>query len=277
MKQIWLSCLLLFCPISTALALGPDTDVARASQTPFARNPDTKYYAFPFVNDLNYGYGAYGHTQDILDFKPIVSFQLTSNYDLIVRTIAPLLEHQPHNTEPQHNITGWGDLNPTTFISPMRYRTTIWGAGPTFFIPTATNQALGTGKWSIGPEFAAFTMPQQWVLGILTSNVWSIVGDSSRQAVNQFSLQYFISYNFPKGWYLTSQPTISANWKANRNQTWTIPFGIGIGKAFHFPNGGVVLSLQSYYNVIRPAKLGPNWTLQAKIEFDLLDRKVIPL
>jgi hypothetical protein len=274
---MWLASLLLFVPLSTISALGPDTDIARASQTPFARNPETKYYAFPFVNNVNFGYGSHGNTQAILDFKPIISFQLSSNYDFILRTIAPLVDHQPNTSHSSHDITGWGDLNPTFFISPTRYLTTIWGAGPTFFIPTATNQAIGSGKCSVGPELAIFTMPDQWVLGILTNNVWSVAGDPSRQAVDQFSLQYFISYNFPKGWYLTSEPTISANWKAARGQVWTVPVGIGGGKAFHFPNGGIILSLQSYYNIIRPSQLGPNWTLQAKIEFDLVDRKVISI
>jgi len=273
----WISTVLLLLPLSSAFALDLDSEIARATQTPLARNPETKYYSFPFVNDLNFGYGPYKRTQNVLYLKPIISFQLTSSYDLILRVIAPLFNHQPSTVASQNYINGWGDLNPTTFVSPFRYRTTLWGLGPTLYIPTASNKALGTGKWSLGPEFALFSMPDRWVLGILTSNVWSIAGDPSRSAVNQFSLQYFISYNFPKGWYITSQPTITANWKASANQVWTVPFGIGGGKAFHFNEDGMTVSVEGFYNVVRPAQQGPDWTIQAKLEFNIADRKVIPL
>ena len=274
MSRTWLGYILLFLP-TLSFAFDADTQVARASQNAFARNPETKYFSFPLDNDINYGYGTQNRTQDVLNFKPIISFQTSHDYDLIIRTIAPIYQRQPMTNTNRHYINGWGDINPTFFISPLFYRHLIWGVGPTIFIPTATNEAIGSGKWSIGPEVGIFTMPHAWVLGVLTSNVWSVAGDPARKAVDQFSFQYFISYNFPRGWYLTSQPTIAANWKANGNQVWTVPFGGGFGKAVHFAENGISFSLQGYYNAIRPDKTGPNWTLQAKIEFSLKDRDVI--
>jgi len=38
--------------------------------------------------------------------------------------------------------------------------------------------------------------------------------DQNKPAVNQFLLQYFINYNMKKGYYLTVQPTVAANWRA---------------------------------------------------------------
>ena len=49
-------------------------------------------------------------------------------------------------------------------------------------------------------------------------------------AVNQFLLQYFINYNLKKGWYLTWQPTITANWEAASGNKWTVPYGGGVGR-----------------------------------------------
>ena len=48
--------------------------------------------------------------------------------------------------------------------------------------------------------------------------------------------QYFINYNLKKGWYITMQPILTANWKATTANVWTVPFGGGMLQiAFLFP------------------------------------------
>src|SRR5262245_58043224 len=42
--------------------------------------------------------------------------------------------------------------------------------------------------------------------------------------VNSFLLQYFINRNLEKGWYLTSSPIITANWKLPSDERWIVPF-----------------------------------------------------
>ena len=54
---------------------------------------------------------------------------------------------------------GLGDLNFTGFISPSKPGKVIWGVGPAFIFPTATDNVLGTDKWSAGPSVVVLTMP----------------------------------------------------------------------------------------------------------------------
>lgn len=68
------------------------------------------------------------------------------------------------------------------------------------------------------------------VAGARVQNIWSIAGDSSRADVNQFLLQYFANYNFKSRIYLSTAPIIIANWDADSDSRWTVPFGLGIGK-----------------------------------------------
>lgn len=271
LKQIVLVIILLFS--STSVFADTDENLAKAGQIPLSRNPISKYYTLPFINDLNFGYGQQSRTQDELQLKPVIPFQLTEYYDLILRPIL-LFYHQPANYPRTGYINGWGDINPTAFLSPAKTRTLIWGVGPSLFIPTASNRALGTGKWSIGPQLALFYMPKSWLAGFLTSNVWSIAGDPSRASVNQFSFQYFISYHFSRGWYVTTQPTITANWKAPGSQQWTVPFGIGPGRAFYIGKQAVDLSLQTYFNAMSPANTGANWTIELKFNLMFPDQKM---
>ena len=70
------------------------------------------------------------------------------------------------------------------------------------------------------------------MLGFLTQNVWSVAGDSDAPDVNQFLFQYFVNYNLDDGWYLSSTPTLTADWEADSDDRWTIPFGGGAGRLF---------------------------------------------
>ena len=65
--------------------------------------------------------------------------------------------------------------------------------------------------------------------GFLILNFWSFAGDEDRADVNAMTLQPFINYNLPKGWYLTSSPLITANWEADDDNRWTVPIGGGSG------------------------------------------------
>lgn len=69
---------------------------------------------------------------------------------------------------------------------------------------------------------------------------------------NLFLWQYFVNYNFGKGWALATAPSITANWDASRNQRWTVPVGGGISRTLVFARQPMTLGFQYYYNPIRP-------------------------
>jgi hypothetical protein len=47
----------------------------------------------------------------------------------------------------------------------------IWGVGPIFLLPTATNSLLGARKWDTGPTAVALTMRGPWTVGLLANHV----------------------------------------------------------------------------------------------------------
>ena len=247
-----------------------ETEMNRAKtfQNPLGVNPEVRYFTLPFVNYTNFGYGANKNTQNIFDLKPVMPFHFTNSLDFIIRTIAPIT-HQPVTSG---YANGLGDINPTVFISPSANSLLLWGVGPTFILPTATNKNLGAGKWSVGPELVLISMPDQWTFAILTNNVWSLAGQSNRPSVSEFTFQYFITYNFSHGWYVSTQPSLTANWHAQSDQIWTVPFGGGAGRSFHVGSQAMNFLLQGYYNAVRPSTGAP-WTLQISLEFLFDDKR----
>jgi hypothetical protein len=96
-------------------------------------------------------------------------------------------------------------------------------------------------------------------------NVWSYAGDSDASDVNFFSFQYFINYNFKSGWYLSSTPTITADWEADSDDRWKVPVGGGVGRLVKFGKQPVDLKLQGFYNVENP-KGTADWSLQLQLK-----------
>jgi hypothetical protein len=244
-----------------------ESDEARtAALAKAAQNPVADLISFPLQNNTNFNTGPYSRDQDVLNIQPVIPLHLTKKWNLITRTILPII-WQPDTSQPTGQ--GWyglGDLNPTFFLSPAKPGKLIWGVGPAIVLPTATAPQLGQGKLSLGPGIVLLTTPGHWVIGALANNVWSIAGTGSRPPVNQFLLQYFINYNMKKGWYITLQPIITADWRASSGNVWTVPFGGGVGRIMKIGFQPVNISGQFYGNAAYPNGGSP-WGMRLQIAF----------
>ena len=229
-----------------------------------AQNPIANMISLPFQNNINTGIGPDDETQNILNIQPVWPVSLNDNWNVITRTIVPVIS-QPDILTGDGRVNGLGDINFTAFFSPAEASALTWGVGPAFVLPTATDDALGTDKWSAGASVVFLTMPGNWVVGSLFSNVWS-VGGSGDNDVNLFTWQYFVNYNLPNGWYLTSAPIITANWEADSDNRWTVPFGGGVGKIFKIGKQPINAQISAYNNVETPAN-GADWQFRIQFQF----------
>jgi hypothetical protein len=222
-----------------------------------------------------------------MNIQPVIPLKATAGMNLIIRWIAPIL-YQPapgtanlelygidvnipaywliQGVQEHAGVGGFGDMTPTFFLSPSAPHKLIFGAGPVFVLPTATSLVLGQGKFSIGPSVVGLVQPGHWTLGALVNNVWSVAGDSSRSSVNQMTLQYFVNYNLPKGWYLSSAPILAANWRGSNGDVWTVPFGGGPGRVMRLGFQPVNISAQFYGNAVHPTSGSP-WQMRLSIAF----------
>lgn len=232
-------------------------DLARAAQ-----NPVGDLISLPFQNNMNFDVGPAERTQNVHNIQPVWPISLGKKWNLITRTILPVISQPAPGSD---RTNGLGDLSFTGFLSPKKPGKVIWGAGPVIVFPTATDEVLGAEKWSLGPSFVALTMKGPWVFGALASNVWSVAGEDERGDVNFFLAQYFVNYNYPSGWYLTSAPIVTANWEADSGNQWTVPFGGGIGKVFAIGRQPININTQVFYNVEKPT-FGAEWQWRWQIQ-----------
>lgn len=200
--------------------------------------------------------------QHVLNIQPVYPVTL-GKLNLINRLIIPVL-FQPLGKD--DGEFGLGDTQYSMFLSPAEAGKVIWGVGPAFSIPTATDDVLGTGKWCAGPTAVVLTMPGRWVLGALASNLWSFAGEGDNPDVNSLTVQPFINYNFDKGWYFSSSPIITANWEADGDDRWTVPVGGGFGRIFKIGKQPMNAQMGAYYNMEKPDGAA-DWNLRFQMQF----------
>jgi hypothetical protein len=107
-----------------------DAELAKKTQDPVA-----DLISVPFQNNFNFNYGPNNDVQYVLKVQPVIPFHLTKEWNLITRTIIPVI-NQPW---PRARF-GLGDANITLFLSPARLIPIssgglFWGLGPIPEIP----------------------------------------------------------------------------------------------------------------------------------------------
>jgi Putative MetA-pathway of phenol degradation len=245
-----------------------------AQQTPeslekLARNPVGDSIKIPVAESINFDAGPYARTSNSLQIQPTIPFPIAKEWLLIPRIVAPLTDYEPQVSQASGGNTGLGDTVATLFLTPAHTGMVAWGAGPSLLIPTATETNTGAGKWGLGPSLAFILQPNWGSIATAVQNIWSFAGNSQRTPVNQLQIETSLSYNFPRGWYLLTAPTFSADWTQSRGERWLAPFGGGIGRTVEIARKGVDWNIALYSNAIRPeGQLYPKW--QMSLQWTLL-------
>jgi len=163
--------------------------------------------------------------------------------------------------------SGFGDLLMGNFFAPKNQSEHFhWGFGPLMQAPTASDDHLGSGKWTLGPGVHLEYHKDRVSAGMFLWNSWSIAGDSKRKDVNQMTMKPYFIYELTDDWSLLYVPLgISASWDKPSSQRWKIPIGGGVGRKFHVGSQELNFQTQGFYSVARPDKAA-EWSLRFTLE-----------
>jgi hypothetical protein len=254
-----------FAASNTAKKMPSSEAKAKLALAKAAQNPLAAMISVPFQNNTNFNIGPDNQTQNVMLVQPVIPFDLNDEWNIISRTIVPIIT-QPDYITQDGTKTGIGNTQVVAYLSPKKaYKGWIWGVSPVLMLP-ASNKEYGSKEWGGGVSALALTMPGNWVFGGLVTQIWAPSGDESNQ-INSTSIQYFVNYNLPDGWYLSTAPTMTYNWQAPSNEKWTVPVGGGGGKIFRWGKQAMNASLRAYTNVVKLTDNSADWTLQAQITF----------
>jgi hypothetical protein len=221
---------------------------------------------------MQYNYDKFGGANDgasvnRLNIQPVIPFSLNDDWNLISRTIVPFIDQQDF-PDAARNKSGLGDITASLFFSPKAPTAGgwIWGVGPVFLLPTATQDVLGAQKWGLGPTGVALTQTGPWTVGMLANHIWGGAGSGPANVSATF-LQPFVSYTTA-----TTHTTLGMNtestydWEASE---WSVPLNLQVGQVLKLGTQLLQLTAGARYWADAPANgtEGWGWRLQLTLLF----------
>lgn len=174
-------------------------------------NPVAALISVPLQNNFDFGIGPLDGFKYTLNIQPVIPVSISDNWNMISRTIIPVIS-QTDVTGNGNNETGLGDIAQSIYFSPKEVKNgVVWGVGPIFLLPTATNDYLGLKKWTAGPNALILKIQGQWTYGGLVNHMWSYAG-SGMNDVNASFFQPFATYATKSGASFTLASENTQSW-----------------------------------------------------------------
>ena len=211
----------------------------------------------PVQSNFDFGIGPGDGTKSTTNIQPVIPFGIYDDWIAISRTILPVIDQQGIALGGANNAFGLGDVTQSLFFSPKKSEDFIWGVGPAFLLPTATDSDLGLNKWGAGPTAVALKQQDGWTYGALANQIWSIAG-SGDQTVNATYLQPFLSYSTKHATSFTLNAETTYNWQ---NSQWTVPINFMVAQVLKIHEQPVQVFAGARYYAETPTG-GADWGLR---------------
>lgn len=228
-KTINTSALLIFFSYSQ-LALAEATDAEKkAALAKKLSNPVAALISVPFQYnyDKDIGLTDLGN-RSILNVQPVIPFSISEDWNLISRTILPVVKQQGIFSQGESQ-TGIGDVVQSIFFSPKAPTNGgwIWGAGPVLLLPTGADAKLTADKFGLGPTAVALKQNGAWTYGGLANHIVSVGGSSTKGDINATFLQPFIAYNTKTATTYNFNTESTYDWESKQ---WAVPLNANVSQ-----------------------------------------------
>jgi len=254
--------------LSLPAAAVDDADLAKKLS-----NPVAALISVPMQYNYDDGLGPRerGKLQTLV-VQPVIPIEINDDWILISRTIVPLIDQQDIVRNGLLDEKGVGDITQSLFLSPKKPTASgwIWGAGPVFLLPTASEELLGKDKWGLGPTAVVLKQTNGWTVGGLVNHIWSVAGDgrgatfnnlppvfssvlgtaSAEEDISSTFLQPFVSYTY--------------DWKGEQ---WSVPINLMVSQMLRVAGQPLSVQVGARYWAEAP-EFGPEgWGFRLAVTF----------
>jgi hypothetical protein len=245
-----------------AWAQQSEEEIAKAAQ-----NPVAAMISLPlqYNYDQNIGPLEDGH-KSYINVQPVIPFSLNEDWNLISRTIVPVI-WQSDLFPGAGSQSGIGDTTASLFFSPKKPTSGgwIWGVGPVFYLPTASDDLLGADKWGAGPTAVFLKQEHGFTYGALMNHIWSVGGDSDRADISNTFLQPFFSYTTKTHTTFAVNTESSYNWET---ENWSVPIDLLVKQLVKVGEQRLQLTAGARYWADSPDNIGPQgWGARFEVSF----------
>lgn len=225
-------------------------------------NPVAALISVPLQSNFEFGGGPNNEGfRYLLNFQPVVPVSLNANWNLISRTIVPVI--QQNDLIGTSSQGGLGDIVQSAFFSPKAPGPggLIWGVGPVFLLPSATDTLLGSEQFGLGPTAVLLKQAHGWTYGALVNQIWSVAGNDNRDEVNTIFLQPFLAYTTKKQTTFTINSESTYDWE---HEQWTAPINLMVAQLVKIANRPVQFQIGAKYYIDSPES-APDWGIRFNV------------
>ena len=154
--------------------------------------------------------------------------------------------------------TGLGDFNAfAAYLIDVGNPAISFGVGPLINVPTATDDALGSGKWSAGFANVLFVATNpKFLYGYLLTWQASFAGQDDRANVSIAAFQPLLIGQLGGGTYWRSTGIMNYDFECNG---YNVPIGIGIGQVWKSGTTTYNLFVEPQWSVASKGAGWPEW------------------
>ena len=197
-------------------------------------------------------------TGTALVFQPSFPFSLENGDVIFFRPAIPIQFSAP-SPDPGgmgfSSESGLGDIAFDVAYGRTTKTGMLYAGGVIVSLPTATNDALGTDRFTMGPEFMIGKLTKKWVIGAFPNHQWD-VGGSGDKDINLTTIQLFGTVLPGGGWNYGTSPIITFD---HISDQWTVPLNFTLGKTVIWNGRPWKLSAELNYYVEQADAFGPQW------------------
>jgi hypothetical protein len=164
--------------------------------------------------------------------------------------------------------SGIGDLTIQTALGKMAHTdfgSLMWGIGSVLIFPTASEDSLGSEKYSAGPVVMMVGFTKKYSLGAMLDQVWSYAGNNNRDNISRTQFQIFYYLQLGHGWQIGDNPTWTFKSNADSGEQYDIPVGLGIFKTTYIFGTPWRFGITPRYNLKSYDSWGNNWGISFTI------------
>lgn len=227
-------------------------------------NPVAALISVPLQYNYDENFGADDKgSKSVLNIQPVIPFSIGEDWNLITRTIVPLIDQQdiPAGTDK----SGMGDILQSFFFSPKApVGGWILAAGPVILYPTASDAMLGGEKWGAGPTALALQQTGAWTYGLLANHVESFAGQDERADISSTFIQPFLAYITKTKTTLGLNAESTYDWK---NEQWSVPLNATVSQMLKVGPQILSLTVGARYWADSPDNGPEGWGARAGVTF----------
>jgi hypothetical protein len=233
-------------------------------------NPVAALISVPIQNNWDFGIGPAHAMKYTADIQPVIPISITENWNLIIRTILPVIYQEALDNKPGapasvgQSHAGLGDTTQSFFFSPKQpVGGWILGAGPVGYYPTATTSYLGAGQWGAGATALALRQEHGFTYGVLANQIWSFAGQQDRAEVNATYLQPFVAYTTKTYTTFAVNSETTYDWQDHES---TAPMNFMVQQVLKVAGHPIAFQAGYRYYIEKPDG-GPDWGLRFTVTF----------